>query len=310
MSRVALGCALACSILGACFARVDAPELSKREVETRRTQLGPSVIAEYRNRKARLMEIENRIRIANAPLCGPLVIPEIGVIVADENTFEVDSIQEIASDALRIEGERATVVHIVPGGAFERAGGRLGDAMADEKHASMSEFVLEQVENPRAGQSVTLPLLREGKRIDLQVRPDVACAVRGVFSQEGVLLPWQHDRFVSAIPVGALRYLDDHELAILISHQLAHALVDLAQTSPDDAERVADRVGLFMAARARFDASLAPKLWRDVAAEYPSQIEGTGLHGRIAERLPAVEATVSEIRALRSANKALHPGRF
>ena len=294
----------------ACTHHVSTPDLAPDEIRARRDALGPEVMAAFRDLKARLLRIEHRLRVANAPLCGPLVIPELGVLVADENSFSKDVVQNIASSALGI-GDRATVVHALPSGAFARAGGRVGDALADARQASLTQFVIDHGDREHPTAPITLEMVRDGQPLRLRVKPDAACAVRAVFSQEGTLLPWQHDAFVSAIPAGALRYFDDDELAVLIGHQLAHALVELAPAPPADREGMADRIGLFMVARARFDYGVGPKLWEHIAAEYPWSIEGWPQHhGEIAQRMPALRALVDEIAGLAASGKPLHPGQF
>jgi len=296
--------------LTACITRVNAPELQVEEIQERRDALGPEVVRAFRDLKGRLLSIEYRLRTASASLCGPLVVPELGVLVADENSFEEDVVQGIASTFLGI-GDRATVVHVLPAAAYARAGGRVGDALADPEHPSLTRFVMEHGDESNPSAPITLQMVREERPIELTVKPDVACAVRAVFSQEGTLLPWKHDAFMSAIPAGALRYFDDDELAVLIGHQLAHALVDLAPSPPEDREATSDRISLFMVARARFDYTVAPKLWERVAAEYPGSIEGWATrHGTIARRMPELRALVAEIAGLAASGRPLHPGRF
>jgi hypothetical protein len=298
------------AVLAGCAPTVSSPELQTADVEARRDALGPEVMAAYRDLKGRLLAIEHRLRIANAPLCGPLVVPELGVLVADENSFAAEVVQAIASSALGV-GDHATVVHVLPQGAFARAGGRVGDALAEAEHQSLTRFVMEHTDEAHPAAPIELQMSREGKALTLRVVPDPACAVRAVFAQEGVLLPWQHDSFISAVPAGALRYFGDDELAVLIGHQLAHGLIDAAAHPPEDREAAADRIGVFMTARAGFDYRAAPSLWMRIAAEYPGTIEGSaGRHGEIARRLPGIRALVDEIGGAIASHKPLHPGRF
>jgi hypothetical protein len=307
--RFAILAAISWALAG-CMARVSAPELAEEEIRARRDALGPEVLNAFRDLKGRLLQIEYRLRTANAPLCGPLVVPELGVLMADENSFSEGVVQGIASSSLGI-GDRATVVHALPSAAFIRAGGRIGDALADAEHESLTRFVIERSDRDRPAAPISVEMIRQGQPIELTIEPDVACAVRAGFSQEGTLLPRKHDAFTSAIPAGALRYFDDDELAVLIGHQLAHALVDLAPAPPTDREAASDRIGVFMAARARFDYAVAPKLWERIAAEYPGAIEGwPAHHGMIARRMPALHALVDEIERLAASGQPLHPGRF
>ncbi|MFQ5352545.1 MAG: M48 family metalloprotease [Candidatus Binatia bacterium] len=77
-------------------------------------------------------------------------------------------------------------------------------------------------------------------------------------------------------------------------------------------EAEADYLGAYMAARAGFDISVAPTLWRRMAVEHPSSIAGGFMasHPSTPERALALEETIEEILAKRDRGEALEPARI
>jgi predicted Zn-dependent protease len=137
-------------------------------------------------------------------------------------------------------------------------------------------------------------------------------------SADAGLMTFLQDSAV-AVPYGLLEAAGDDWLAIAVAHQIVHALLELSTERIDDPEASADRVGLLLAAQAGFDVGAAPAFWQWLASENPWRIASTGafriarphptletdteypasqLHLGIARRLPAIRATVEEIRAL------------
>src|SRR5690606_35105054 len=78
---------------------------------------------------------------------------------------------------------------------------------------------------------------------------------------------------------------------------------------PADLDTAADALALYMLARANYDIGNAASFWERVASQYP-QSESTGytaLHPATAQRLAAINKTVSEIRAKERSGKPLQP---
>lgn len=74
-------------------------------------------------------------------------------------------------------------------------------------------------------------------------------------------------------------------------------------------EREADYLGLYFMARAGFDPTKAPEVWRRMAAEYPAAIKETFLstHPSTPERAATLEATIREINAKIRDHQSLKP---
>lgn len=147
------------------------------------------------------------------------------------------------------------------------------------------------------------------------------------------------------INLGMLRFIEsDDELAVVIGHEVAHnmlshsqkkmggallgALLDAAIASQGvntggafqqagamayskEYEAEADYLGLYLAARAGFDATVAPLFWRRMAIEHPGSIASrfNSTHPSTAERSVALRNTLAEIEQKSADKVALLPER-
>lgn len=146
------------------------------------------------------------------------------------------------------------------------------------------------------------------------------------------------------INTGMLRFLEsDDEIAIVLGHEMAHNMLDHinkkrgsmivgaiidaviqgatgvytggafqqagALAYSQDYEEEADYLGLYLAARAGYDISVAPTLWRRMAIENPKSISRSyaGTHPSTPERAVALRKAVEEVELKRSAGLALQP---
>lgn len=120
------------------------------------------------------------------------------------------------------------------------------------------------------------------------------------------------------VTLGAIDFAaSDDELAVLIAHQIAHFLVaDLTDESVE-AEISADRLGLYLAARAGHDPTVASGLLERLTLEKPEMLNRkleprwrrrySSIHLFAPERLVAMPTTLSEIAAKQAAGEPLHP---
>ena len=99
---------------------------------------------------------------------------------------------------------------------------------------------------------------------------------------------------------GMVRVVDnDSELAVTLGHEMGHSI--LGTGSRPDFESDADYIGLYLAARAGFDITVAPGFWRRWAIREPGQLRmedyGFYTHPRSAKRALALDQTIREIHA-------------
>jgi predicted Zn-dependent protease len=78
---------------------------------------------------------------------------------------------------------------------------------------------------------------------------------------------------------------------------------------PPEMDVAADRLGLYLAARAGYDVDDAPAFWKRLNETTPSTVLNgyNANHPALAARLAAIDKTNAEIKAKRSAKKALVP---
>lgn len=109
----------------------------------------------------------------------------------------------------------------------------------------------------------------------------------------------------------------DDRLALVVAHELAHLLLghpsrsalSLAPETVRSEEREADRLGLYLAARAGYDPRAALGLWDDLLAAEPRLLGPGRGHPALPERHAAMLDTCREIEAKRDAGRPLVPGR-
>ncbi|HUA54681.1 MAG TPA: M48 family metalloprotease [Candidatus Sulfotelmatobacter sp.] len=132
------------------------------------------------------------------------------------------------------------------------------------------------------------------------------------------------------VSAGMLRFArDDSDLAVVLAHRMAHLIAEHAARpgfgarlrdavgfgpgpAPEpvyDAahEYAADRVSLFLLARADFDPAAAPRFWRRMASLPPDADDWLIRHPITPERIERMDGIVAEIAVLRRAKQALVP---
>jgi len=291
--------------------------VSAAEAEAHRVRLAAAGLELLIERQLRLTRVDARVRLANTPLCGASLAPVTGIVARTANELP-ESFREFAYQRHGV-GDLVRVLGVVPGFAGAESGVRLGDTILRvngvETHlaASLDGQPLLEL-NP----VLTLQIERDGAVFDLQLDRDelIGCP------QPAVLLPLdiidlypEHTPDVRRVRVGTgmLRFVDsDDELAILLAHELAHSLLATDSSEPDmPVEEIdADRLGLYLAARAGFDVSGAVSLFQRLEREFPFAVEDrTGYAHRVsAQRWNSLESTASEIAHTRDRGLPLWPG--
>lgn len=122
---------------------------------------------------------------------------------------------------------------------------------------------------------------------------------------------------------------DDSDLAVVLAHRMAHLIAEHpgrprfaarvrdavglgAGPAPEPVydparEYTADRVSLFLLARADLDPAAAPRFWRRLASLRPDATDWSIRHPISAERIERMDAIVAEITVLRGAQQPLVP---
>ena len=321
------------------------PQSALVEVEAQKQQ--EIALRSQLDAQARLLRIAFPILKTSADLCKDHVRTSLGILSATRYSFE----RQTRDTAIRMlgVGEVPKVVYVIPGSPGDAAGIRTGDvlvavggqavATGEEAVKTLNEELFGRL---KPGEAVTVSLMREGVRQDLIVTPTTTCDVPPILQVSDEVNAFTDGEKI-VVTRGLMRFTEnDQELALVISHELAHAamghvtaqmqnyvlgsLLDIlaaaygintggtfgkaaAGVYSKGFEAEADYVGLYMMARAGLPVDNAAAFWRRMAAEHPQSIHrsATSSHPSTPERFIAIEGTVEEIARKRAGGLSLAP---
>ncbi len=288
----------------------------------------------------RAIDIWYRIGGANAELCGKQVTNTIGALLAVAPKGNSQAEQDFIN-RYNLSPDHPTVLHVAAGSPSDKAGLKTGDRilLADGRNVRSAEFD----RDTRAGRSVRLTALRNGKRTSMTVMPELTCDYGFDVKKKDELNAYATGTLV-VIYTGMMDFAKkDEELALVVAHELAHNTMghipkkqgntllgvlvgtaldayagtnvfgDLAGGIGQGAysqgfEGEADYVGVYYAARAGYDMSDAAGIWRRMGAANPKSIDLAGSsHPSSAKRYLAIEQTAKEIANKRRNKQPLIP---
>ena len=299
---------------------MERPTPSEKDLEAHVQSLRKDARDEFRAKQARVLAVSHRLKTGAIDLCGEEVGPQLGATIARRldlvgGTGKIEEME----DALGVE-DKVKFLVVLDGSPADRAGLRSGDLILGVNGSATKKAtdVFGELRSSTEG-SIRLDLRREGSRM-VATLPTVEGCNHGIFvrvDSDAITRPHdnRHDVVVST---GLVRYVrDDDELAIAIAHQIAHQLLGTPRPGRGSEEPPADRLGLFLAARAGFDVSKGPAFWDRLAADEPWRVHsdvswGPGgryrlWHTGMALRGPVIRETTGRIRALIEAGAPLEP---
>ena len=261
----------------------------------------------YVRRQARLLAVSYAIRTAGADLCGDAVGPILGIAVWRSNPLFGRSFFEALERSYGIRAGSIAVVAVQPGSPADLAGIRVGDQVSSVAGGAIHSDV-DVFDRAAAfeGGAIPIVLLRGGQEIRVSVEPLAACRPEAFIEIGDLMLTdrARGDHFY--VTSGFVRFAKtDDELALVVAHELAHRLSGMRVVPGPQVEIRADRLGLYLAARAGYDISIAPAFWDRVAVEQPwslsDDVEHYGWirvppHGYMPSRAAAIRKIVAEIR--------------
>lgn len=286
----------------------------------------------------RVARVAWKLSGANVDLC-PVVRQSAGWALHSAGQYSPE-MRPIAEERFGLDGDQPGVLSAPPGSPAAQAGLRSGDRLTsvnarplnvgDRGRAAQYEGLaanLALLDSALATGPATLGVVRGGQALTVEVRPVRACGYEVQLNPSDELNARADGRrlFISTALAGFTG--SDDELALILGHELAHNVLghrSWAETGGEgrtvvdpncdprlcgdgNHERQADRVGLYLMARAGYDPSAAAPFWRRFAASnwrvrYPSLAHASA--GVRATRLEAVQA---EIEAKRAAGEPLQP---
>jgi hypothetical protein len=294
----------------------------------------------------RLYKVAAPLLIQNAELCKGQARNLLGFTAKNRWSYPGDY-NEAAHAAFGMD-ERLQVTGVLAGSGAARAGLQTGDVLlaAGGKPLPTGEHALSQagaIFNKIIASQSNLPMTVERHQSERQLTIPVtrACAFAiELGNSDNVNAYGDGSRVL--VTRGMINFThDDDELAFVLAKTMAHNMLghpsaqrnsatigsiidNLKSITPDtsmligsggikampaEADAAADRLGIYLAARAGYDVKDAPAFWTRLAETYPpSVLNGySANHPALPQRLSAVEKAVAEIKAKRAAKKPLVP---
>ena len=283
----------------------------------------------------RVARVAQRLSEANVDLC-PAVRQSAGWALHSANQYS-NELRPLVQSRFGLEGDLPGVLSAPAGSAAADAGLREGDLVlaADgtaldagpDRTTPAFEGLAANVavlDRALSGGVTRLEIRRSGQPLSVTVEPHRACGYDVQLNPSDELNARADGRrlFISTALAGFTR--SDDELALILGHELAHHVLRhrdwsdvggagrqandaAAVTGAGDKEAQADRVGLYLAARAGYDTRVAPAFWRRFGA-YNWRVRYPQLRHASAEaRARALEQVQVEIDAKRAAGGPLLP---
>lgn len=331
LAQAALLSALASAFaLAACGAN---PSSSVRQTGDEAARL--SALTELDQRVARVAWALSR---ANRDLC-PVVRQSAGWALHAANQYS-DALRPLAKARFQLNGDLPGILAVPSGSPAAQAGLRQGDLVLAVDDAPLSVGALNRpaefaglsaniavLDSALAGGPARLTVQRGEDRLDVTLRPEPACGYEVQLNPSDELNARADGRrlFISTALAGFAQ--TDDELALILGHELAHNVLrhrSWAETGGEgrtvvdrdcdprlcgagDHERQADRVGLYLMARAGYRPDVAAPFWRRFGASnwrvrYPQLA-----HASAGVRAARLEQVQTEIEALVAAGRPLLP---
>jgi beta-barrel assembly-enhancing protease len=239
-----------------------------------------------------------------------------------------------------LEGDLPAVSATATDGAAEAAGLTRGDVILSVEGVALTPGTsaghadYEGVEANLAvidarlatGRPTKLVVRRDGTAREVTIRPTASCAYDVHLDVSDELNARADGESVFISSALALFTTSDDELAVILGHEMAHNVLEHRETldreaparrvfgnlavAPGrlaEAERAADRVGLYLMARAGFDVAVAPPFWRRFGeANWRVRWAQWG-YPSARERAEQLQGVVDEIEERRRTNGTLTP---
>jgi len=324
-------------ILSGCTPVLKQPQLPKEEIETER---------EKQIEIALNTQIERQIRLyrTGLPLLKGAVIfyqkkPFLssGIVVHSSKNYKKEDLP-ILTKKYRIE-DFPTILYVHPDFGAYSAGLKVNDRIIEiNKRKVKNEEDISKIMNEigEKEEKVEFVIDRNGEILSFNVPLTKICPFSFVLysdPQIGDSINAFTDGKTIYVTPGLLRFIQsDTELAFVLSHEIAHAILEHVQKTlgnrilgtivdiaiivatgvntqgvfgnlaslvfSKEFEKEADYLGTYIAAVSGYDVSDAPNFWRKMAAEYPGSTKDVFLatHPSSPERYILIEKTVKEIK--------------
>jgi hypothetical protein len=180
----------------------------------------PSIPRDNLNHIGRVADIWYRITTANAPLCTNYTAPEIGIWVDHLTTKNQ---HQPWAKKLRLSRTQPTIIAVANGSPAQRVGLEKGDRIVAINHRRPG--VNASLHGLPFDDPITLSVVRNEQFVTLEVKPVRACNYSVAIRDTRTRNAYATGKAV-VIYGGMIDYVkDDNELALIMSHELAHNIM-------------------------------------------------------------------------------------
>jgi membrane-associated protease RseP (regulator of RpoE activity) len=294
-------------------------------------------------RQERLYRVAAPLLVNNAVLCRSNARALLGFTAKNQYSYSSE-MMDAAKELLGLD-ERLQVMNVLAGSGAARAGIRRGDILLKVQEQALpqgpsaeSDAAQQLSAVVRSATELQITVLRNAKPLTLQIPLTMACSYSIDLGNADFVNAYDDGRRI-LITRGMLDYLQsDAELAVLLAQEIAHNTLRHAQvlqmkgtvaavidkllplkpeltglagsagikTMPAQMDIDADRLALYMLARAAYSPNIAATTWQHLALNLAPN-GYTVLHPWTDERLALLQATAEEIRQKQLSKKPLVP---
>ncbi|MEO0317572.1 MAG: hypothetical protein RL404_1249 [Pseudomonadota bacterium] len=339
--------ALSLALLSACSSlnTATAPATRPAQTELPRDTADPRLSALLASQD-RVYRVAAPLITKNAPLCKAASRPILGFTAKNKYSYPPE-LTRAAESTLKLD-DGLQVMQVLEGSGAMRAGIRRGDQLQSLQdlplpRGAQAENEAARIVSPllKNATEIQVGLIRNGKPQTVQVPLTQACAFAIEVGHAPQVNAYGDGRRIM-LTQGMLDFLTpDDELAAIIAREIAHnvqrhaAAMKMAATmsgiidallplSPDlkpfagsaglravddKLDQEADRMALYLLARAGYAPDAAQRALQKLAQAYPASVTNgyTALHPWTDERAALLRTTMTEIRQKQSTKKVLVP---
>jgi hypothetical protein len=294
----------------------------------------------------RLYRVAAPLLVNNTQLCKNNARNLLGFTAKNKYSYSADFI-DAANKTLGLD-DRLQVMGVLAGSGAAKAGVRRGDGLVTVEDKSLPQgenaerqaaTILAPMVNGRS--SVKLTVLRDGGNLSLNVPLTNACAF-GIELGNADNINAYADGHRMMLTRGMLNFAQtDEELAYVLAKEMAHnalahpqrqrmnatvgEIIDnlirmhpdlstMVGTSgvkpmPQELDGAADRLALYLVARAGYSVDNAPRFWQRLANQYPATVLNgyTAIHPATAYRVSIMQKTIADIKTKQARKLSLLP---
>ena len=245
-------------------------ESTDAEIAEELNNVGSELFLDLIAEKARLLDFEYQLNRARAGSCVEVARPQFGILTGSAETLNEEWLEDVAARS-NILADELTIVHVVPGSAFDLADLRIGDELLEidgQEIGSHSDLVQFRMRSGGVS-SIEVRYRRTDREHTIRIPVEQACPTRFELVGSESLMTFTR-LSVTFVPRGLMAYAkDDDVLAAALAHGMSHALYDKPKQPVLENERRADLLGIETAALAGFDVRKTVRYWEDMAKAYP-----------------------------------------